>query len=188
MGVLAMSMNHVSLDLETWGKRAGCAIRSIGAVAFDPNSDLIGATFYQNVTLESCQKMKLYVDPETAIWWAQQGEKARAILEEDQVHLKAAVLNFNAWFRCLDPDAINSIRIWSHGAAFDLPIYEAAAHAVGFKAPWHYRAPRDTRTLFDLVGLSTEDLLFVGTKHNALDDAVHQAKCVQGAHRRMSDL
>ena len=27
---------HIMLDLETWGKRPGCDIRSIGAVVFDP--------------------------------------------------------------------------------------------------------------------------------------------------------
>lgn len=29
-------MTHIMLDLETWGKRPGCDIRSIGAVVFDP--------------------------------------------------------------------------------------------------------------------------------------------------------
>lgn len=33
-----MSVTHVMLDLETWGKRPGCDIRSIGAVVFDPHT------------------------------------------------------------------------------------------------------------------------------------------------------
>jgi inhibitor of KinA sporulation pathway (predicted exonuclease) len=172
-------MNHVSLDLETWGKRAGCAIRSIGAVVFDPNAgphDVLSLTFYQNVTLASCEKMKLHVDPNTAKWWAEQGEAARDSLEMHQVHLKTAVLNFNTWFRTYNVEFV-----WSHGAAFDVPIYEAVAVSVGFKPPWGHRGVRDTRTIFDLAGFSTEGLPFVGTKHNALDDAIHQAKCVQAA-------
>jgi hypothetical protein len=64
-------------------------------------------------------------------------------------------------------------------------VYEAVCAAVGFRPPWHYRAPRDTRTLFDLAELDARDLPFVGVKHNALDDAIHQAKCVQAAHQRL---
>lgn len=33
----------VMLDLETWGTRPGCDIRSIGAVVFDPVSDELAA-------------------------------------------------------------------------------------------------------------------------------------------------
>ncbi len=110
------------------------------------------------------------------------------MLHEDQVHLKTAVLNFNTWFRTVNPEDIDGTRIWSHGEAFDIPIYEYAAHAVGFKAPCHYRAGRDTRTLFELAGVRTEDLPFVGTKHNALDDAVHQARVVQMAMRKLRSI
>lgn len=175
-------MNHCMLDLETWGIRPGCAIRSIGACVFDPRSEEIEPWFYQNVTLASCKKMKLHVDPDTVKWWDEQGEAARDVLEVDQLHVKSAVLNFNTWFR-----QNNAESVWGHGAAFDPPVYEAVAHAVGFKAPWSYKAPRDTRTLFDLTGFRTEDLPFVGTKHNALDDAVHQARCVQATMKKLNE-
>jgi DNA polymerase III epsilon subunit-like protein len=39
------NLGHVMLDLETMGKRAGCAIVSIGAVEFDINTGEIGRTF-----------------------------------------------------------------------------------------------------------------------------------------------
>ena len=32
-------MSDVMLDLETWGTRPGCAIRSIGACVFNPNGE-----------------------------------------------------------------------------------------------------------------------------------------------------
>ncbi len=87
----------------------------------------------------------------------------------------------------MNPNDVDGTCVWSHGEAFDIPIYEYAAHAVGFKAPWHYRAGRDTRTLFDLTGFSTKDVPFIGVEHNALDDAVHQARCVQLAMRKLNE-
>ena len=173
------------LDLETYGTRAGCAIRSIGAVVFspyEPSKDGLSPVFYRNVTRVSCTKSRLHVDPDTEKWWTEQGEEARDVLEVNQVHLKTACLEFNTWFRQNE-----ATHVWSHGAVFDIPIYECVAHAVGFKAPWAYNAGRDTRTLFELVGLKTKDVPFVGIKHNALDDAIHQAKCVQKAMQRLSE-
>lgn len=34
-------MIHIMLDLETWGTRPGCDIRSIGACVFDPVAGII---------------------------------------------------------------------------------------------------------------------------------------------------
>jgi hypothetical protein len=173
-------IKSVMLDLETFGTRAGCAIRSIGAVVFDPYSDEIGDRFYQNVTSESCRKSKLHFDPDTMNWWKQQSSEVQQVFDVNPVHLKMAIMTFNDWFRSSSAEFV-----WSHGAAFDPPVYEATCHAVGFKAPWNYRGVRDTRTLFELAGLKTEDLPFTGMKHNALDDAIHQAKCVQEAMKRL---
>jgi len=38
---------HVMFDLETWGTTPGSALRSIGAVEFDPMGKDIGRTFYR---------------------------------------------------------------------------------------------------------------------------------------------
>lgn len=83
------------------------------------------------------------------------------------------------------------IRLWSHGAAFDPGILAEAYHAVGLPVPWHYRAPRDTRTAFDMAGIEDHSAWLaqhpgpLGITHHALDDAICQARAVCAAMARL---
>ncbi len=79
--------------------------------------------------------------------------------------------------------------IWAHGAAFDFGMVQAAlAGPRGYDAmPWNYRALRDTRTLYDLVGGAPEALIR-GVEHDALDDAKAQASQVQQAFLQLRNL
>jgi inhibitor of KinA sporulation pathway (predicted exonuclease) len=99
---------------------------------------------------------------------------AKAQLEENPQPLEVAVAAFGSWFKNQNPDFV-----WSYGAAFDIPVYDAAVLVLGAQVPWDYRKVRDTRTLFGLTNFNPRDVPFEGTKHNALSDAIHQAKCVQ---------
>jgi hypothetical protein len=175
-------MTHVMIDLETWGLRPGDAIRSIGAVAFDPHDPRggRGTTFYANVTLESCQVNGLKVDPLTVNWWRDQSHEARAALGVDQKPLREVADAFNLWWA-----QQGGTCVWSHGAAFDLPIWQAASEAVQTAVPWDYRLIRDTRTLYVAAGFDVRTVSPVGTAHNALDDACFQADCVIAAYRML---
>ena len=176
-------MTDIMLDLETWGTRPGCAIRSIGAVVFDPNSDGTGAEFYVNVSDDSCAAAGLIKDNNTVEWWARQSAEARAVLEVDQQPLKDALWSFAVWWQTMGGE-----RIWSHGANFDQPILEAAFVACGFAgAPWSFWLSRCTRTLFDIAQLDTRasGIRRSGKHHKATDDAKFQALCVQAAIKRL---
>lgn len=171
---------HVMLDLETLGTRPGCVIRSVGACSFELETTKVGAGFYRNVTRESCEALGLHVDPQTEAWWAQQSDEARAHLEPDQRNITDVVEEFHAAFRATEASCI-----WCHGATFDVPIWDAAAHLLGLRSPWKFYDVRDTRTLFDLANFDTRMIAREGTHHNALDDAIFQAKCVQAAYRKL---
>lgn len=71
---------------------------------------------------------------------------------------------------------------WSHGAGFDLPMLKPAYDVCGLTYPLYYRAGRDTRTVFDDAGIIDHSALLkkhrYGTLHNALDDAITQARAV----------
>ena len=58
----------VMIDLETLGIQPGSVIRSIGAVVFDPVTNTLGSTFYQNICADSCKKAGLTTDPDTIKW------------------------------------------------------------------------------------------------------------------------
>lgn len=166
------------LDLETWGVRAGYAIRSIGAVQFDLGGNF-GEQFYCNVSRESCVAAGLKIDPSTEDWWARQSAVARAALDVNPRSLHEAVVTFNAWFGKIDAP-----QLWAHGANFDPGIYEGAAIAIGMTVPWRFHNVRDTRTVFELFGFDIRDIPRDGTYHNARDDAHYQALCVVAALRK----
>lgn len=170
---------NAMLDLETWGTRPGCAVRSIGAVMFDPHTDELGATFYANVSDASCREAGLHVDPNTVKWWEGQSATAQKMLMTDQLTLTEVGERFDAWWR-----KNGGIFVWSHGANFDEPIWSAAMHVVGRRVPWKFYDSRCTRTAHDVCGFDPRSVKRLGTYHNALDDARHQAICVQKAYAK----
>jgi hypothetical protein len=170
---------NVMLDLETWGTAPGSALRSIGACEFDPHTDQIGEKFYANIADESCVEVGLIKDASTVAWWGRQTKQAQDSLLVDQKHLREVADNFHQWFR-----KVRGVFVWSQGANFDQPLWEAAVRPLGMRTPWKFTDSRCTRTAYDMGGFNPYVMKRAGTHHNALDDAIHQAKCVQGAYRK----
>lgn len=143
------------------------------------------------------RKYPLTRDPSTVQWWNDQSPEAQATFG-NPVDLREALERFGAWLHQMQGSLYDragimqptdTIRLWSDGPAFDPPILAAAYAAVGLPVPWHYRAPRDTRTLFDAAGIDDHSAFMTayntGTAHHALDDAIAQAKSVCGAYERL---
>lgn len=186
-----MNTTHIMVDLETWGTTPGSDIRSIGAVVFDPITGTLGDEFYvavenpagrwRNGEFDTTLNGRMYPltrDPSTVQWWSEQSDAAQAAFG-NRVDLKLGLARFSDWWA----DKPSEATFWAHGPHFDEAILAACYRATGLPVPWHYRAPRDTRTIYEAAG--GVDLPFEGTEHNALDDAKHQARCVIEAYRRL---
>jgi hypothetical protein len=173
-------MQHVMLDLETFGTKPGCALRSVGAVSFDLDGAIWPDSFYQNIDRSSCAEVGLKEEISTLEWWDKQSPEAQAALLVNPRLLRAVVDEFHAWFR-----AQGAEYVWSHGGNFDEPIWCAAAAACGFRVPWKFWNARCTRTAYHLANFDPRSIQRVGTYHNALDDAKYQTQCVQEAFRRL---
>jgi 3' exoribonuclease, RNase T-like len=176
----------VMMDLETLGTRPGSAIRSVGAVVFDPHGDDLGDIFSRNITAMSCWIAGLAVDRATLDWWDKQSRDARDAARVDQRPLAEVVREFHAWLRGQgDP---RSLRVWCHGANFDEPLWQCAAHASGEGGPpWSFWNVRCTRTLHATAGFNPKSIPREGVHHSAAADAAYQARCVQAAHRIIRD-
>lgn len=164
-------MTHIMLDLETRGTAPGSIVRSIGATVFDPITGELGATFYANITEESCRAAGLTADAATEAWWSKQSAAAKAALEDKQQPLPQVLVRFGYWYR----DQRGS-RLWCHGPSFDEALLAAAYRALGLPPPWSYSDARDTRTVYDLAGITPDRSK--GTHHDALNDAIVQARAV----------
>lgn len=170
-------MIHCMLDLETFGTKPGCVIRSIGAVQFDPHVNIDGQ-FYQNITEEDQLEIGLVKDVDSVLWWSKQSSEAQSSLLTDQKSLKQTMEEFHAWFKD------NKLKyLWSQGSNFDGVLWEHAADLLGLTVPWKYSNTRDTRTLYDAAEFNPWWMKRQGTYHNALDDAIHQCRCVYKSYR-----
>lgn len=176
-----MADNHLMVDLETLGVKAGSAILSIGAVVFDPDKKLPkkipeNKIFYQNIEIKTSLAAGFTIDQETVDWWKEQPKAAQDILKTDKIPVQKALLNFRIFF------IKNKLQfIWSQGSSFDVALLEDGYRKIEMGFPWRYTNSRDTRTIFDLAKIRCDRK--AGMKHYALDDAINQARSIQEAYR-----
>lgn len=168
----------ISIDLETLGNRSDAAILSIGAAALNRDTGKIGPTMYQIIDLDDALRHGT-VRGDTLKWWMQQSAQAKAVFTAtNRVSLYEGLRALNDFVRALPAD----VCVWGNGSSFDISILEHAYDRVadrgtpGFKEEWKFWSVRDLRTAVDLADVSKTDVPFTGVAHNAIDDAVHQAK------------
>jgi exodeoxyribonuclease VIII len=166
-------MADVMVDLETLGRRPGCAVLSIGAVEFCPQRGL-GKQFYVVVNRQSQRSQGLHEDPDTLKWWMSQSEAARQVLEDAEspmaVSLEKALAQFTTF---LAPIGLRRVKMWGNGSDFDNAILACLYGAIGQSIPWDFWNNRCYRTLKNLRKIPAQKR--EGTYHNALDDAKTQA-------------
>ena len=160
-------MTDIMIDLETLGTGHDAYILSIGAC------DVLNSnrTFYVNTANTNQDRA---IDVDTVTWWMQQSEEARKVFTEDSIVLPAALRDLADWM--LDGTEPGDLKVWSHGATFDIPILQHAYKQYKIDCPWGFWNARDTRTVYDLTGLDVERPERKGTHHNALDDALWQSE------------
>lgn len=182
-------MNHVMLDLETMGQGSNAAIVAIGAVFFEPTTGAIGASFYQQIDLEGAVKYG-EMDASTVLWWLEQNEQARKeITNGEACKLSDTLYDFTDWIEQIEN--YKQRKVWGNGTGFDCVILANAFKSAGISTPWPHWNDRDVRTVVELgrsiKGINPKyDMPFEGTMHNALDDAIHQAKYVSAIYKALA--
>lgn len=165
-----MKLKNVMIDIETLDTKQSAKILAIGAVEFDLKSDELGRKFYTTIDWEE-QNFRTS-SRDTIAWWDKQSKEARVALDGLD-SLYDVLKEFRKWL-------CDGCIVWGNGATFDISILEHAYLQHKYVIPWEFWNIRDCRTIKAVYearrgGLNTS---FNGTKHNALDDAIYQAKCV----------
>lgn len=180
-------MNHLMLDLETMGNGTYAPIISIGAVFFDPSTGNTGAEFSVNVSLESSMRYRARPDASTILWWMEQGDDARRSLKDNPQELSSALAALSDFVIANTNQKF--VQVWGNGASFDCVILRSSYSLTGQVAPWQWWNDRDVRTIVELgkaLGFDPKkDMPFDGTRHNALADAIHQAKYVSAIWQKL---
>lgn len=170
---------HVMWDIETWGNGNDALPISIGACKFDANN--IIDKFHVGIDPVSAQAFGRDIDADTVMWWMHQDQREALDqwLQMEKVDLPSALLGLDLWIK----EGRGVLAVWGKGSTFDNVILRSAFKAVGQDYPVSFRQDRCHRTMLDLAAAK---LPREGTRHNALDDAVYQAKQLQAIWRQLA--
>jgi hypothetical protein len=177
-------MIDVMIDLETGDTTPSSVILSIGACRFDQYSDdMDDSAFYAVVDIQGQIDLGRTFSADTLRFWMQQPAAAKEIwFDKEAVPLEDALLGLKEW---IDPR--RDTRPWSMGAGFDLPILEHAYRSFGVEPPWlfwkaccmrHHKNLPNAKIVYDNVPR-------MGVHHNAMDDAIHQARAAQAINKAL---
>jgi hypothetical protein len=177
----------ISIDNETLATSPDAFLLATALVPFDRATGQIGSPLY--MVFDGNQPGRR-IDPGTVRWWMTQDLQPRQAVfaNNDAWPVDLALGQIAAFVESHKPQ-----RIWGNGSNFDVAQLEHLFIDAGRDVPWHYRAPRDMRTIVDLASTSagvqiTEVVDFEGDAHNALDDAVYQAKVISRAYGYLIDI
>lgn len=172
-------MDHVSLDFETLDTTANGVIMSIGAVRFDLDGSAIDdEAFYASVSIDSNIAVGRTISESTLKWWMQQPPEAQAVFFEPKQSLELALDEFSDWFG-------DSKFVWSKGADFDIAMMALAYRQFDRETPWEFYNARCMRTYTKLPGMKNVKV-DNPVKHNALQDAIAQAKTLQAIQKKLN--
>ncbi|MGF1807540.1 3'-5' exoribonuclease [Aliivibrio sifiae] len=178
-------MKDLMLDIETMGNGPKAAIMSIGACYFDIKTGEIGETFHKQINLESAVQAGLVIDVFTVLWWLKQSEDARSKFydNDDAFHINHVLSEFTLFVK-------DHSKVWGNGATFDNVILKNAyKKCFQTDAPWAFYNDMDVRTIVRLgrdVGFDPKkDMPFDGVRHDALADAIHQARYVSAIYQKL---
>ena len=162
---------NVMLDLETTATDHSAGVLSIGAVPFSCGELL--KPFYEKCSLSSIERGGFSISRKTMDWWDKQDSKVRAEAFSGTQSVLDMLLHFEVYLKQLPGEAV----IWGNGADFDNVILCSAYDTVALDLPWKYHNNRCFRTLKNVFSQEIVALPpFIGDRHNALMDAMFQAK------------
>lgn len=179
-------MFNIMIDIETLSTTMNAAILSVSACYFDPDTGEIGKTFDKQINLQSSLNARRDVNADTVIWWMGQSDNARGHFKtnaksETMTEVLTAFANF------VDDRSL----VWGNGSSFDLGILKTAFDKCKIPTPWKFWNERDVRTIVQVGHMldfnPKQDMPFKGTRHNALDDSIHQAKYVSAIIQLVKD-
>ena len=162
---------HVMHDLETLSTQPDSVIVSIGAVVI---RDLELADQF-HVVLDLHQPDR-HICVDTVQWWMGQSDTARAVFRPaSRKSLYEGLKAYQTFIDLAKLQEHRTSRVWGNGADFDNVILADAFHQLQLTLPWPYWRNGCFRTL-KAIAPQVPAPAFEGTKHDALNDAIHQAK------------
>ncbi len=190
-------MADVMLDLESLSTNNNATVLSIGAVQCNVKTGKYGKKIH--IFVDALPQMINGADVcmKTLTWWTSQKNEAKnKLLHNKTVEPGDACLQFISFIDQVkesilktDPSfKVENMKLWGNGILADNVWIENFFKRCGVEFPFDYWAHQDVRTLtqiedYDKVKKLTGD--FVGIKHDAIDDCLHQIKMCHIAYKHV---
>jgi exodeoxyribonuclease VIII len=162
------------VDIETISSKPDAAVLAIGACVF--TLDTIGETF--EVIIDAKRAVQYgREDQSTRDWWASQDPHVRARMFGGTVDPVDAAQRFAEFVK---RERVREV--WANAPTFDCIILRHFFERTGVACPWHFRDERCARTVMNEAkeyGLNYSRAYADAKAHDALSDAIAQAKAVQ---------
>ena len=172
---------HIMLDLETLSTASDAGIIQIGAQAFDVERGLVGEGLCVNVDPQAVMNAGMRVEWATLHWWMSQPDAFRTLAAPGEGLLLSDALKQLSLY--VNANGGSWAKVWSNGAAFDVPILETSYRRCRLDIPWRYNNVLDVRTVKWLCpGIAT---MKPELAHNALSDCRAQALFVVECLRKL---
>lgn len=174
---------HIMVDLETLDTTRTSHVLSIGAVGFNIETGHMRETFYRRIDENQPGRT---ISRSTVAWWMRQSMDAQleAFAPTDRHPLHRVMQEFVMEY-APHAEMARDHCIWANDPQFDLEIMRDVFKEQHLIWPWGFRSERSFRTIKHAAwpdgGLIPVEP--AGTAHNALDDAIYQAKVVCEAWR-----
>lgn len=164
-------MIDVMLDLETLSTEPNAVVASMGAVLMDMDTlTVLEDRTFKAVLQWNSQWLKgRHIHPSTIKWWMGQSVDAQNGILKPTVDDNRKALHEFATFMA------DCAGVWGNGSDFDNVILGSLYDTYEIRRPWKYfqsRCYRTMKNLFPQVRLVQRQ----GTYHDALDDAITQAR------------
>jgi hypothetical protein len=178
---VSIPYSHIVLDLETYGTAEDAIILSAGLVKLDLNGNLIsaenGGELYVVFNVHEQLSMGRTMTDSTQKWWKQQSATARAVFMEPNISVDAGLNQITAFF---DAGSTRDIKplVWGNGPEFDNRLLDNLYAQFGNRTPWTYTQNMSLRVIKAFFPDVVAGIAFEGTRHNALDDARHEAMMI----------
>jgi len=178
-------MQQLSIDLETLGILVDSQILSIGLAMFDLKTGEIGDTLYLPIFIKDDWHVNATVG--TIKFWTKQAienpEALKGLFEYEEnpnaVYIETALEMIQDFCVKNKPE-----KVWANGTKFDLGMLEYQFHKDNREIPWWHNSDRCVRTLREFAG-NIDIVIEDGVAHNALSDAIWQAKYISAACNKL---
>jgi hypothetical protein len=170
-------MNHLMIDFETLDTTPTAVVLSLGGVFFNKNN--IISTFYCEFDVESQMRNRRTISADTIMWWLNQ-TTGRKFTPDKGKTFDVSLNEFLAWLQKCKMDNLGFDNVWANDPDFDCAILENLINSLHGPnvIPYPFWQKRSMRTFIEYVGKGKKVQRTQVQQHNALVDAIDQARYV----------